>query len=90
MCRWECSLPLFSQVRIISVFHFLVNMMQFLPFYSVTTSWFPYKSVDGELEVVECILKYISDSVNRKGSVSGGEMHNGLRDDPIEDPRDRE
>ena len=30
------------------------------------------------------------DSMDRKRNVNGGEMHDGFRDDPIENPRDRE
>ena len=62
-------MSLFSQVRIISVFHFLVNMMQFFSFYSVMTVWFPDKGVDGKLEVIECILEDGSNSVDRKRRV---------------------
>ena len=88
--RCKCSLALFSQVKVISVFHFLVDMVQFFPFYSVMMAWFPDKSMDGKLEVIKCILEDISNSMDRERSFNGGEMHDGFRDDPIKNPRDRE
>ena len=72
------------------MFHFLVNVVQFFPFDGVMTVWFPYEIVDGKLKLVKCILEDVSDSVDRERCVNGGEMHNGVRDDPIENPRDRE
>ena len=90
VCGWKCSLLLFSQVRIIIVFHFLVDVMQFFPFYSVMAVRFPDESIDGELKVVKCILEDVSNSVDREGSIKGSEMHNGFRDNSIENPRDRE
>ena len=40
--------------------------------------------------MVKCILEDMSNSVDRKGSVKRSEMHNGFRDDSIENPGDRE
>ena len=72
------------------MFNFLNNVVQFFPFYSVTTVWFPDECVYGKLEVIKCILEDISNSMDRERSFNGGEMHDGFRDDPIKNPRDRE
>ena len=71
------------------MFNFLNNVVQFFPFYSVMTVWFPDECVYGKLEVIKCILENISNSVHRKRSFNGGEMHNRFRNDLIEDPGDR-
>ena len=72
------------------MFHFLIDLVQFFPFDSVMTAWFPDKGIDGKLKVVKSILEDMSNSVNGNGRVNRGEMDSGFRDDPIEDPRDRE
>ena len=72
------------------MFHFLVDIVQFFPFYSVMTAWLPDKSVDGKLEVVKGMLKDVSNSMDREGCIEGSEVHNGFRDDPIKNPGDRE
>ena len=70
------------------MFNFLNNVVQFFPFYSVTTVWFLDECVYGKLEVIKCILENISNSVHRGRCVNRREMHNGFKDDLIENPWD--
>ena len=53
---------MFSEFRVISVFSFGVNIVQFFPANSVMAVRFPNESVQSKLHVKECILKDFGDS----------------------------
>ena len=79
---------LFAQVSVINAFHFLFNMVQFLPSDSVIIAWFPDQSVDSKLKVEKCILEDMFNVVSREGYLNGSEVDSMFWDDSIDDPGD--
>ena len=61
---------MFSEFRVISVFSFGVNIVQFFPANSVMAVRFPNRRVKSKLHVEKCILENFRDSRRRERSES--------------------